>query len=196
VAPCGESRPVLRQLAVEVLAQVHRAAPRSHVAPFLETGLVLSLLGAVFSGQVTRSRIAATLGGLAGWSLSIAVTLTLFRGGYRLGDLAGLRQCALTTPNVLSGDGLTNLLLFAPTAFLTVLAINRPARVISCIGLLSLAVEGIQAVTSVGVCDSSDALLNTLGASVAALAAVAARSAFAWPRRSFVAGSDPWPRSS
>ena len=196
MAPCGESRLVFSQLAFEILAQVHRAAPRSHVAPFLESGLVLSLLGAVLTGHVTRSRAAAAVGGLAGWSLSIALTLTLFRGGYQPGDLAGLRHCAITTPTLLSGDGLTNLLLFAPTAFLTVLAINRPVRVISGIGLLSLAVEGIQAVSSVGVCDSSDALLNTLGASVAALVAVAARSAFTWPRRSFVAGSDPWPRSS
>jgi hypothetical protein len=187
---------MLRQLAFDVLAQVHRAAPRSHVAPFLASGLVLALLGALFAGAVTKSRTAAAMGAVAGWSLSLAVTLTLFRGGYRSGDLAGLRQCAITAPVVLSGDGLTNLLLFAPTAFLMVLAINRPARVITGIGLLSLLVEGIQAVSSVGVCDSSDALLNTIGASVAACAAVVARSAFTRRRRVSMAGSDLCPRSS
>jgi hypothetical protein len=187
---------VLRQLAVDVLAQVHRAAPRSHLAPFLESGLVLTLLGGLVGGRLTRSRVAAALGGAAGWSLATAVSLTLFRGGYRYGSLAGLRQCALTTPVVLSGDGVTNLVLFAPTAFLAVLAIARPGRVIAGVAVLSLLVEGTQAVTSVGVCDSSDALLNTLGALVAALVAAVARWALAAPRRSSVSGSDLCPRSS
>jgi hypothetical protein len=186
---------VLRQLALDVLAQVQLAAPRSHVAPFLESGLVLSLLGTLFSGWLTRSRTAAIVGGVAGCSLGIAVTLTLFRGGY-MWSLAGVRRCAITAPDFLSADGVTNLLLFAPTAFLSVLAIRRPARVVMGVGVLSLFVEGIQAVSSVGVCDSSDALLNTLGAAVAALAAVVAHSMFAWLRRSPVTGSDLCPRSS
>jgi hypothetical protein len=187
---------VLRQLALDVLVQVHRAAPRSHLAPFLESGLVLTLLGAIVSGCLTRSHTAAVVGALAGWSLATAVTLTLFRGGYRSGHLAGLRQCAATAPVVLSGDGVTNLLLFAPTAFLAVLAIARPARVITGLALISLVVEGLQAVMSVGVCDSSDALLNTVGASLAASAAVVVRAAFARPQRSPVSGSDLCPTSS
>jgi glycopeptide antibiotics resistance protein len=133
---------------------------------------------------------------MAGWSLSIAITLTLFRGRYGSGSLAGLRKCAITSPVVLSGDGLTNLFLFAPAAFLMVLAISRPAKVLSGVALLSLAVEGIQAVWSMGVCDSSDALLNTLGASIATVSAVIARAAFARPGQSPMAGSELCPRSS
>jgi hypothetical protein len=186
---------MLKQLAVDVLAQVQPRPPHSHVAPSLEMSLLLALLGACLCFVLTRSRAAAALGGVAGWWLAVALSLTLLRGGYTW-DPAGLRRCAITQPLVLSADGLTNLLLFAPTAFLCVVAIRRAAQVIVGIVLLSLLVEVMQAVSSVGVCDSSDVVLNSLGATVAALTALMVRSAIAGSRRTAVSGSDPCPRSS
>jgi glycopeptide antibiotics resistance protein len=108
----------------------------------------------------------------------VAISLTLFRAGRQPGSLARLRACAVTDPTPLSGDGLVNLALFAPAAFLAVLAVGRPGRVAAGVAAVSLAVEGLQAVWSVGVCDSSDALLNSLGGLAAALAAALVRGAF------------------
>jgi hypothetical protein len=170
---------VLSRLVLEVLAQVHRASPRSHLAPLLQCGLVLAPLGALVSRRLSRSRSAAGLGALAGSALAVAVSLTLFRDGGRHGSLAQLRQCVVTDPTLLSGDGLANLALFAPAAFLAVLAIGRPGRVAACVAGVSIAVEGLQAVQSVGVCDSSDALLNAFGGLLAAAAASLVRGAFA-----------------
>ena len=138
------------------------------------------------------------LGALAGSALAVAITLTLFRGGHMPWSLAGLRSCVVTDPNPLSGDGLANLALFAPTAFLAVLAIGRPGRVAAGVACVSLVVEGLQAIRSVGVCDSSDALLNTLGGFAAALAASVVRGALARgrpPAFDSVPGSDPCRRS-
>lgn len=165
---------MLDHLALDVLAQVHRAGPRSHVLPFVVAGLVLAVSGAYAARRLTGSRAAALLAAAAGVALATAVTLTLFRGGYRDGDLA---RCVVTDPVLLSADGVTNLLLLAPAAFLAVLAVGRPVQVAVGAGLVSLLVEAGQAVTAVGVCDSSDALLNTLGAALAALAAGVVRSA-------------------
>jgi glycopeptide antibiotics resistance protein len=138
------------------------------------------------------------LGALAGSALAVAISLTLFRGGGRPGSLARLGSCVATDPRVLSGDGLANLALFAPAAFLAVLAIGRPGGVTAAITAVSLAVEGLQAVRSLGVCDSSDALLNSLGGLAAALAAALVRSAFTRGRplaHDSVPGSDPCRRS-
>jgi hypothetical protein len=174
---------VFSRLVIEVLTQVHRASPRSHLALLLQCGLVLAPLGALVSGRLSRSRSAAGFGALAGSALAVAVSLTLFRDGGGHGSLARLRQCVLTDPTVLSGDGVANLALFAPTAFLAVLAIGRPLRVAVGVAGVSLAVEGLQAVQAVGVCDSSDALLNALGGLLAAVAATLVRGAFARWRR-------------
>lgn len=186
------------QLAFEALRQLDRAAPRSHLRPLLNAVLVLVPLGAVVSGRLGRSRGAVALGALAGSALAVAITLTVFRGGGQPGSLARLRTCVVTDPSPLSGDGLANLVLFAPAAFLAVLAIGRPMRVTAGIAALSLAVEGLQAVWSVGVCDSSDALLNSLGGLGAALLAALLHSAILRSRTlatASVPGSVPCRRS-
>jgi hypothetical protein len=150
--------------------------------------LVLGPLCALASHRLDRSRLQALVAALAGCALAPVISLTLLRGGGLPGQLVRLRGCALTDPAPLSGDGLVNLLLLAPAAFLAVLAIGRPLLVATGALLLSLAIETLQAVLAVGVCDSSDALLNTLGALAAALVGAALRAAF-------VPGSDPCPRS-
>jgi hypothetical protein len=170
---------VFWRLALEVLGQVHRAQPRSHLWPLFASGVVLASLSAAVSGRLGRSRGAVALGALAGSALALALSLTLFRGGGQPGGLDRLRACVVTDPTLLSGDGLANLVLFAPAAFLAVLAIGRPGGVTAAIAAVSVAVEGLQAVRSVGVCDSSDALLNSLGGLAAALAAALVRGAFA-----------------
>jgi glycopeptide antibiotics resistance protein len=134
------------------------------------------------------------LGALAGSALAVAITLTLFRGGFGHESLARLRTCAVTDPLVLSADGLANLALFAPTAFLAVLAIGRPWLVSLGVAVVSLAVEALQALEWIGVCDSSDAVHNTAGGLAAALAAAAVRAV--WFRRyPAVSGSGACPRS-
>lgn len=168
---------VLSHLAVEVLAQVHRVAPRSHLAPLLETAAVLVPLGALGSRSVTGSRAAGALGALAGAALTVALALTLFRGAFGHESLGRLRSCVVTDPTALTADGLANVALFAPAAFLGVLAVGHPWRVALGVTAVSLLVEAVQAVEWVGVCDSSDAVHNALGGLAAALLAAALRRA-------------------
>lgn len=170
------------RLVQEILWQVHRVGPRSHFGDLLAAGLVLASGCAIVSGRLDASRAAVPLGALAGSALAVAISLTLFRNGSRYGSVSRLRECAVTDPTVLSEDGLANLLLFAPAAFLAVLAIGRPGRVAAGLAFVSLGVEGLQAVWSLGVCDSSDALLNSLGGLVAALAAALVRGGLARSR--------------
>ncbi len=183
------------QLAYEVLGQVHGAAPRSHLLPFALCALVLAPLAAFVARRATRSWVASVLGGLAGLALAVALGLTLFRSGGVPGGLWRLRTCAVTDPVLMSGDGLANLALFAPAAFLAVLAIGRPGRVAAGVAATSVVVEVLQALRNVGVCDSSDALLNTLGGLGAALIAALLRAGFLRLRPLVVPGSDPCPRS-
>lgn len=180
---------MLWQLTREALGQVHRVQPRSHLTPLLRCLLVLVPASAVGCGRLTRRRSSAALGALAGSALAVTLTLTLFRGGFGHESLGRLRQCAVTDPLVLSGDGLANLVLFAPVAFLAVLAIGRPWLVALGIAGISVGVEITQAVEWVGVCDTSDALHNTAGGLAAALVA-------AWlHRRLPVSGSGACPGS-
>jgi hypothetical protein len=161
---------VLWQLALEALAQVHRATPRSHVGTFAMSGSALVCLGTIACGRIARSVVAAGFGAAAGLTLAGALTLTVLRPSYPLhGPDAG--HCFVTVPTVLSGDGVTNLLLFAPTAFLLVLAVGRPRAVVLSAAVGSVVVEWVQALREVGVCDSSDVVLNTLGALLAVGAA-------------------------
>jgi hypothetical protein len=194
-----QAEPVFWRLALEVLGQVHHAAPRSHLAPLFGSGLVLAALGVGACDRVGRSRGAMALGALAGAALAVSFTLTLFRGGSgHPAGFAGLRACVVTEPTVLSGDGIANLALFAPAAFLAVLAIGSPGRVAVAIAVVAVTVEGLQAIMSVGVCDSSDALLNAAGGLVAACAAAVVRSAVtrrSRPASDAVPGSDPCRRS-
>jgi hypothetical protein len=188
---------VLRQLALEIVAQVHRSAPRSHLTPLLLSALVLAPASAGAGLRLGRSRTAAALGALAGTALALAVSLTVFRGdGSRA--LVGLSACVLTDPVLLSSDGVANLVLFAPAAFLAVLAIGRPVHVVAGVAAVSLAVEALQQALDVGVCDSSDALLNTVGGVVAAVAAALLRAVVGRVRplaHAPVPGSGPCRRS-
>jgi glycopeptide antibiotics resistance protein len=185
---------VLVQLTQEAFQQLMRVQPRSHLAPLFLCLLVLVPAAAVGCGWLTRSRAAAVIGGLAGSALAVAIALTLFRGGFGHERLSRLRTCAVTDPLVLSADGLANLALFAPAAFLAVLAIGRPWRVSLGIVSVSLSVEALQAVEWLGVCDSSDAVHNALGGLAAALLAVAARAVW-FRRHPAVSGSSACPRS-
>lgn len=181
---------MLSRLVLDVLDQVHRGAPRSHLRPLLLTALVVVPLAALVSRRLGGSRL---LGSLSGSALAVALSLTLFRGGWGHESLARLGQCALTDPVLLSGDGLANLVLFGPAAFLAALAVGRPLLVALAVLGVSLAVEATQAVEAVGVCDSSDALLNTTGGLLAALVAAALRAG--WVRLRPVPGSGPCPGS-
>lgn len=162
---------MLSRLALEAFAQLHRASPRSHLGTLLASSLVLGLLFAVVARRVGTSRGAVGLGAAAGAALAVAISLTLLRSGRQPASLARLPVCAVTGPMALSGDGVANLVLFAPAAFFAVMAVGRPGRVAAGVAAVSVGVECLQAIWSVGVCDSSDALLNSLGGLVAALAA-------------------------
>jgi hypothetical protein len=172
-----------------LLAQIVRLA---------ECVLVLAPVGGIAGGRLGASRRSPALGAMAGCALAAALSATLFRGGGRSGVLARLRWCAVTEPHMLSPDGLVNVALLAPAAFLAVMAIGRPLRVAAGLAAVSLTIEASQAIRAVGVCDSSDALLNGLGALAAALAAAGIRSAVAAVRPAAepsVSGSVPCRRS-
>jgi hypothetical protein len=177
---------VLWQLALEALAQVHRATPRSQVAKLAASCVVLAGVGAIACGRTYRSGVGAALGAAAGLTLAAALTLTVLRPSYPLRS-PDAGHCFVTVPGVLSGDGVTNLLLFAPTAFLVALAVGRPRAVVLTAAIGSAVVEWAQALREVGVCDSSDVVLNTLGA----LLAVGAASCLRPLLRRAVPGSGP-----
>jgi hypothetical protein len=187
---------VLWQLSLEVLAQVHRAAPRSHLGPLALSVAVLGGLAGASAVWARRSIAAGVLGSLAGAALALAISLTLFRGTFPLHPAGERGRCALTTPALLTPDGVANLALLAPAAFLFVLAVGRPLLVVVGLALTSAVVEAGQSLTSVGVCDTSDALLNTAGAVMAALVAVALRAVVArWSPAVGVSGSSACRRS-
>lgn len=158
------------------------AAPR----PMLAAALLLGCLGGVVAGRLGRTEGSVVLGALAGSALAVAVSLTLFRVGVRPGG----QRCAVTDPVLLSSDGLANLVLFAPAAFLGALAVGRPLFVTAGVAAVSVGVEALQQLLAVGVCDTSDALLNALGGLVGA---GVARCAAAWSGS--VPGSSPCRRS-
>lgn len=189
-----EAAQVLR--ALEVLVRSGPSVLLAELAHLAACVLVIAPVSAIASGHLGGSRRSAALGTMAGCALAAALSVTLLRQGGQPGALAGLRSCVVTEPSVLTVDGVTNLALFAPAAFLAVLAIGRPVPVALALAGLSLLIEASQAIRAVGVCDSSDALLNSLGALVAAAAAALVRHAASRPLpEASVSGSEPCRRS-
>ncbi len=63
-----------------------------------------------------------------------------------------------------SPEAKLNLALFAPAAFFGVIATRRLLRIVVACVVVSVLVEQIQRVTSLGVCQSSDVIRNVTGA--------------------------------
>lgn len=195
MAPRRHAAGVVRQLARDLLAQVASAPPAVGAAPWSTVAALVSFLGASASFAARRTVTAAATGGGAACWLSIVLSLTVLRGGY-VWDAGGFRRCVATQPLPLSPDGVINLLLLAPAATLGLLAVGRAVRVIACLVVVSIVVEAAQAMTSVGVCDTSDVVLNASGAALAVGTTLVVRAALARRAPTHVPGSQPCRRSS
>lgn len=138
------------------------AEPRVLLAVLVVTGVAV-LLAKLLRGSL----ILAALASGALW-LAFAVTL-LNRGGLTEVGARGLLSCALTDPRVLNADSIGNLLLFAPFGFMASASIGRPLLVAATGLVLSVSIEGVQAMGSLGACDSSDVVHNASGVLIGAL---------------------------
>jgi VanZ like family len=159
---------MIRQLAVEARTMVY---PALAVGPAL---LAIAALGPAAWWLAPPRRGPRVLAVLAAVALVGAVVMTTARPGLLGQDADWSRlasACVVTDPRPASPEGRLNLLLLAPFAALAVLAFGRPLAVAAVAGLASAGIESVQAVRSVGACDSSDLVLNLTGATVAALLA-------------------------
>ncbi len=138
------------------------AEPRVLVALLVVTGVAV-LLAKLLRGSL----VLAALASVALW-LAFAVTI-LNRGGLTEVGARGLMSCAITDPRVLNAESIGNVLLFAPFGFLASASIGRPLLVAASGLLLSVAIEGVQAMGSLGTCDTSDVIHNAGGVLLGAL---------------------------
>lgn len=168
---------MMTQLTTTADALIRRSSLPAHAGSAL---LLAAVLGGAAWWAVRRSgrsSLAAASGTLAVLALLTALEVTLLRAGHQPGELSRLRTCRLTDPTLLSSEGLLNVGLLAPAAFLGVLAIGRPVLVATGLVVVSIGIEATQAILAVGVCDSSDVVHNAVGAMGAAALAAGVRVA-------------------
>ncbi|WP_461124125.1 VanZ family protein [Saccharothrix stipae] len=124
------------------------------------------LLGAVGLVVARRRGWAVAPAVLAGCGLALALAVTLARPGGSL-SIATTDPIGMCVGNEFSLTGSLerlNLVMLAPFAFFATLATRRPFAVFAVSGLFSGAVEFVQAVTAIGVCEAQDFYNNTVGA--------------------------------
>jgi hypothetical protein len=159
------------------------ARPELALLPALLGAAVLCPAGWWLARALHGSRVLAAASGAA---LAGAVAITVARPGLGTGvrggtaNLTALATCTVSDPWVVSPEALLNVALLVPFALLAGLAIGRPVLVIVIAVLASAGIEAVQAMYSLGVCDSSDLVHNGVGAVDAALLGAAAR--YVWQR--------------
>ena len=130
-------------------------------AAMLLGGLVL---GALALAAAFLFRWGKTASVLAGFSLAMALSVTLVRpfwGDLRLED--PLRVCVAGSFSVAGSGAMLNFLMLMPLGFFGVLATKRPLLVaMGCVSV-SAGIEIAQAVFELGVCDGQDFLNNSIG---------------------------------
>jgi len=145
--------------------------PGLALGPTLLAVAVLCPAGWWLARELHGSRVLAAASGAA---LAVAFAVTVARPGLGTGmrtgtaGLRGLATCTVSDPWVLGPEAWLNIALLAPFALLAALAIGRPVLVAAIAVLASAGIEAVQAIYSVGVCDSSDLVHNSVGAAGAA----------------------------
>ena len=130
----------------------------------------LAVLVARWAGW-SRGRATATVLAALGVALVVAATL----GRYDSYSFWRWQVHCLVQPGLGTGsaEARLNLVLFAPACFFGVLALRRYLPVLGSAVLLSGAVEAVQSMTGMGVCQTSDLVRNVAGGALAGLAALA-----------------------
>ncbi|GCD89666.1 hypothetical protein NLS1_16720 [Nocardioides sp. LS1] len=132
--------------------------------------LLLAPLSAYAARRVGWSAHRILAAAAAGMGVALVLATTL--GRYRDGLMFGLgRSCLRTSVGLGTPEQQLNLALFAPATFFAVVATRRLRLVLVSALLLSLGVEGIQLVTDLGACQTSDVALNLAGAVAVAVPA-------------------------
>lgn len=146
--------------------------------------LVIGFLAWLLAGRLGWSRIAAAL---SACGLALALAVTIARPGALSYDgevtSEALRSCVVSPFSLSSTENKLNLLMLTPFAFFGAIASRRPILVMLCCGLLSGAIEGFQAVSGIGVCETNDFYTNVIGGVVAAFAGWLCSAVFGAERR-------------
>lgn len=131
------------------------------------------LLGAVGFVVARRRGWAALPAVLAGCGLALAVAVTLARpgGSFSVATTDPIGMCVANEFSMAGSLARLNLLMLVPFAFFGTLATRRPFAVLGVAAAFSGAVEFVQALTAIGVCEAQDFLNNTVGAFFAVLVA-------------------------
>ena len=131
------------------------------------------LLGAVGFVVARRRGWAALPAVLAGCGLALALAVTLARpgGSFSVATTDPIGMCVANEFSVAGSLARLNLVMLAPFAFFATLATRRPLAVLGVSAAFSGAVEFVQALTAIGVCEAQDFVNNTVGASVAVVVA-------------------------
>jgi hypothetical protein len=138
--------------------------------PHVTAAMVLGglVLGALALGAAFLFRWGKIASVLAGFSLAMALSVTLVRpfwGDLRLDD--PLRVCVSGSFSVTGSGAMLNFLMLMPLGFFGVLATKRPLLVaMGCLSV-SAGIEIAQAVFELGVCDGQDFMNNSAGAVLA-----------------------------
>ncbi|QQQ76852.1 VanZ family protein [Saccharothrix sp. 6-C] len=134
--------------------------------------------GSVFLGTVgfvvaRRRGWAALPAVLAGCGLALALAVTLARpgGSFSVATTDPIGMCVANEFSLAGSLARLNLVMLAPFAFFATLATRRPFAVLGVAAAFSGAVEFVQALTAIGVCEAQDFINNTVGAFFAVLVA-------------------------
>jgi VanZ like family len=163
-----EGPPVIDHVAALARTVIH---PGTVLVPSLLLAAVLLPIAWAVARAVGAAPIAAAGAALA---LIGVADVTVLRPGLLHADPDWSRvatACVVTDPGWLSAETVLNVALFAPFAFLAVVAVARvvPAAlaavgVVLIVAAMSLGIEATQAAYRIGACDSSDVVHNVIGA--------------------------------
>lgn len=148
--------------------------------------LVLSqpeAVAALFAGSVLLGTVGFVVARWRGWpvvpsvlagcglALALAVTLARPGGSFTPVTTDPIGMCVGNEFSLTGSLPRLNLVMLAPFAFFATLATRRPFAVLGVAAAFSGAVELVQALTAIGVCEAQDFINNTVGASLAVLLA-------------------------
>lgn len=148
--------------------------------PWMLTGVVVLLVAALVSTWVIRRPLASTARHVGFFIFAMAAGSILLVTLFREAPQGWCTTCLVADwgwPRLLNGDlgteGLLNVVLFVPAAFLAVLVWRAPLRTVALAALGSGVIELIQPMLGVGVNDLTDLATNIAGAMIGAAAGAA-----------------------
>ncbi|WP_233824243.1 VanZ family protein [Saccharothrix sp. S26] len=103
--------------------------------------------------------------------MALAVTLARPGGSFSVATTDPIGMCVGNEFSLTGSLERLNLVMLAPFAFFATLATRRPFAVLGVSAAFSGAVEFMQALTAIGVCEAQDFYNNTVGAFFAVLVA-------------------------